>query len=63
MLEPFNIQGGPKKIGIGLEEKYLRNSKIFFNEHFLYPFSHLIKKLELSKLCRKKYFLNFFIER
>ena len=35
-------------------EKFLRNSKIFFDGVFLSIYSHLLKKLELSKLCRKK---------
>ena len=30
------------------------NSKIFFDGVFLSIFSHLLKKLKLSKLCRKK---------
>jgi hypothetical protein len=30
----------------------LRNSKIFFDGLFLSIYSHLLKKLELSKLCR-----------
>ena len=48
------IQGGPKKfLWCDLEEKWLRNSKIFFNGVFLYIYSHLLKNLELSKLCRK----------
>ena len=51
----MNIQGGPKKsLLCHLEEKCLRNSKIFFYGVFLYIYSHLLKKLELSKLCRKK---------
>ena len=49
------IQGGPKKsLWYDLEEKCLRNSKIFFDGVFLSIYSHLLKKLELSKLCRKK---------
>ena len=45
-----HIQGGPKKsLWCYLEEKYFRNSKIFFDWVVL-----LLKKLELSKLCRKK---------
>jgi hypothetical protein len=32
----------------------LRNSKIFFDGVFLSIYSHLLKKLEISKLCRKK---------
>ena len=30
-FQHFYIQSGPKKIGINLEKKCLRNSKIFFN--------------------------------
>ena len=43
-----------KSLGCDLEEKYLVNFKIFFDKGFLSPYSHLLKKLELSKLCRKK---------
>ena len=43
--------GWSKKID--LEEKGLRNSKIFFDGVFLSMFSHLVK-LEFSKLHRKK---------
>ena len=32
----------------------MRNSKIFFDGVFLSIYSHLLKKLDLSKLCRKK---------
>ena len=32
----------------------LRNSKISFDGVFLSIYSHLVKKLDLSKLCRKK---------
>ena len=39
---------------IDLEEKCLRNSKIFFDGVFLSIYSHLVKKSELSKLRRKK---------
>ena len=47
----LHIQGGPKKTLLcDLEEKCLRNSKIFFDGVFLYIYSHLAKKLELSKL-------------
>jgi hypothetical protein len=49
------IQGGPKKgLWIDQEEKCLRNSKIFFDGVFLSIYSHLLKKLELSKLFREK---------
>ena len=49
------LQGGPKKsLWIDLEEKCLRNSKMFFDGVFLSIYSHLLKKLELLKLCRKK---------
>ena len=49
------IPGGPKKsLWCDLEEKCLGNSKIFFDEVFLSVYSHLLKKLELSKLSRKK---------
>ena len=52
----ITIQGGPKKsLWCDLEEKCLRNSKIFFDGVFLFIYSHLLKKLELSKLCRKKF--------
>ena len=57
----YKVQGGPKKsLRIDLEEKCLRNSKIFFDRVFLSIYSHLFKKLELSKLCRKqvRLFLN-----
>ena len=37
-----------------VEEKCLGNLKIFFDVVFLSVYSHLLKKLELSKLCRKK---------
>jgi hypothetical protein len=41
--------GCPRKsLWIGLEEKCLINSKIFFGGVFLYLYSHLLKKLELS---------------
>ena len=43
-----------KKLWCDLEEKCLRNSKIFFHGVFLSIYSHLLKTLELSKLCRKK---------
>ena len=50
-----NIQGGPKKsLWCDLEEKCWRNSKIFFDGVFLSIYSHLLKKLEISKLGRKK---------
>ena len=49
------LQGGPKKsLWCDLEEKCLRNSNMFFDGVFLSIYSHLLKKLELSKLCRKK---------
>ena len=35
------------------EEKSLRNSKFMFDGAFLSIYSHLFKKLELSRLCRK----------
>ena len=37
-----------------LEEKCLRNSKMVFDGVFHSVYSHLLKKLELSKSCRKK---------
>ena len=51
------IQGGPKKnYGvIYIEEKCLRNSKMFFDGVFLSLYSHLLKKLEL-------FFINFFLD-
>ena len=49
------IQSGPKKsVSCDLEEKYLGNYKIFFDGVFLSIYSHLLKKLKLFKLCRKK---------
>jgi hypothetical protein len=43
------IQGGPKKsLWCDLEEKCLRNSKIFFDGVFLSIYSHIVKKLELE---------------
>ena len=49
------LQGGPKKsLWCDLEERCLRNSKIFFDGVFLSIYSHLLKKSELSKLRRKK---------
>ena len=48
------IQGGPKKsLWCDLEEKCLGNSKICFEGDFISIYSHLLKKLELFKLCRK----------
>ena len=41
------VQGGPR------EEKYWEILKYFLIESF-YIYSHLLKKLELTKLCRKK---------
>ena len=50
-----HIQSGPKNsLWIDLEEKCLRNSKIFFDGVFLSIYSHRVKKLELSKSRRKK---------
>ena len=40
------LQGGPKKVD-DLEEKCLRNSKIFFDGVFLSTYTHLLKKLKL----------------
>ena len=49
------LQGGPKKnLWCDLEEKCLWNSKIFFDGVFLCIYSHLLKKLELFELNRKK---------
>ena len=49
------LQGGQKqRLLIDLEERFLRNSKISFDGVFLSLYSHLLKQLELSKLCRKK---------
>ena len=49
------IQGGPKIFfWCDIEEKCLKNSKIFFDGVFLSIYSHLLMKLELSKFCRKK---------
>jgi hypothetical protein len=51
----YNMYVGPKKsLWIDLEEKCLRNSKIFFDGVFLSIYSHLFKNLEFSKLYRKK---------
>ena len=50
-------RGVQKKFMIDLEEKCLSNSKnkVFLKDGvFLFIYSHLVKKLELSKLCRKK---------
>ena len=45
----------PKKsLWCDLEEKRLRNSKICFDGVFLSIYSHLLNKLELSKLCGSK---------
>ena len=50
------IQGGPKKsLWCDLEKMCLRNSKIFFYGVFLSIYSPLLKRLELSKLCKKKW--------
>ena len=43
-----------KKLWCDLEEKCLRNYKIFFDGVFLSIYSHLLKKLQLSKLYWKK---------
>ena len=43
-----------KSLWNDIEEKCLRNSKVFFGGVFLYIYLHLLKKLELSKLCRMK---------
>ena len=43
-----------KSLWCDLEEKCLWNSKIFFDGVFFSIYSHLLKKLELSKLNRKK---------
>ena len=48
------IQGGPKSLLCDLEDTCLRNSKISFGGVFLSIYSNLLKKLELSKLYRKK---------
>ena len=54
-IEYIHIQGGQKKsLWCDLGEKYWRNSKIFLDGVFLSIYSHLLKKLELSKLYRKK---------
>ena len=47
-------QWSKKSLLCDLEEKCLRNSKIFFDGVFLSIYLHLLKKLELSKLCKKK---------
>ena len=43
-----------KKILFDLEEKCLRNSEVFFDGVFPSLYSHLLKKLELFKLCRNQ---------
>ena len=43
-----------KSLWCDLEGKCLRISKIFFDGVILSIYSHLVKKLELSKLHRKK---------
>ena len=49
------IQGGPKKsLWCDLEENCLWKSKTFFDGVFPSIYSHLLKKLELSKFNRKK---------
>ena len=54
-VKEYNIKVSPKKsFWCDVEEKCLRNSKIFFDGVFLSIYSHLLKNLELSKLCRKK---------
>ena len=55
-LQPSLLRGLKKTnvLWIDLEEKGLRNSKIFFDGVFLYLYTHLIKKLEIFKLRRKK---------
>ena len=42
-----------KNLLCDLEEKCLRNSKMFFDRVFLSINSDLLKKLELLKFCRK----------
>ena len=50
-----DIQGVTKKsLWCDVEEKCLRNYKIFFDRVFLSVHSHLLKKFELFKLGRKK---------
>ena len=46
--------GSKKSLWNNLEEKCLRKSKMLFDGVFLSMFSHLLKKLELSKLRIKK---------
>ena len=54
-LQMIYLQGGPKKsLWCALEEKCLWNSRIFFDAVFFSIYLHLLKKLELSKLNRKK---------
>ena len=43
-----------KRLGCDLDEKCLRNSKILFDGVFLFIYSHLLKKLQLFKFCKKK---------
>ena len=49
----FEQQSGQKKV-YESRGKTLRSSNIFFDGVFLSIYSHLLKKLELSKRCRKK---------
>ena len=50
-----DIQGVTKKsLWCDVEEKCLRNYKIFFDRVFLSVHSHLLKKLKLSKLWSSK---------
>ena len=55
-LEHIHYTGWSKKsLWFDLEEKCLRSSNIFFDGVFLSIYSHLLKTLELSELCRKSY--------
>ena len=50
-----DIPCDPKKsLLCDLEQKFLINSKIFFDGVFLSLYLHHFKKLEISKLCGKK---------
>ena len=53
VIQPIK-SGSKKSLWCDLEEKCLRNSKIFFDGVFLFSFLHLLKKSGLFKLCIKK---------
>ena len=54
-VQRYNIQGGPKKVQDVIQRKGVGEIlKYFFDGVFLSINSHLLNKLELSKLCRKQ---------